>query len=206
MPLAAAEIAALYEEARRRRAEGNPTGAFARYRRVLEATEARGDAPARAALLEELGDMYREACDPLEARRHYEAAVAGWQALGERSRAAETLLRLGQVELLAGDLEAAEARFAASRAEAEAAGDPVAATRARAEAANVAWHRRRDAEGAAELLAVWRVLRASAPAEAEAVLAHFRRHRERLGSARFRLLLRAAGATDAELSEVLSAP
>jgi hypothetical protein len=185
----------LYEEARRRRAEGNTTGAFARYRRILEAAVG----AERAAVLAELGEMYREACDVLEARRWHAEALAACRAQGDVGGAVESLRRLAQVEELGGDLAAAAARLREALAELGAA-DDLSAARLRAAHGSVTLRRGEEAAGLAEMLAAWRILRSAAPTDAAAVLADCREHQERLGRARFRMLLRGAGATPDEMA------
>jgi tetratricopeptide (TPR) repeat protein len=194
------EAAALYEEARIRRAEGNTTGAFARYRRVLEMAEAAGDSEWKAEVMAELGEMYQAVFAPLEARRWYSAAISAYEALQRPSEQAALLQRLGQVEELAGELDRAEELFDTALGLALALGDRNLEGRIHLDRGSLLWARKREAEGAPELLAGYRLLRELDGAAAVEAAARIREWRGRVGPVRYRSVLRTAGA-DPELLE-----
>src|SRR4029078_8268996 len=98
------EIAVLFEEARRRREEGNSSGAFVRYRRLLELAEERGDLRGRAELLAEIGDMYQRMCETVPARHWYEQALKQFVAINDGYAAARVRLSLGDIALVEGSL------------------------------------------------------------------------------------------------------
>jgi tetratricopeptide (TPR) repeat protein len=196
------EAAQLYEEARVRRAEGNASGAFARYRRVLEMVEAAGDRPWKAELLAELGQMYQENYDIPSARRWYGDAVALYQELGDAAQAASILLKLAQVEQLSGNMEAAEQGYREALALTASEGDTRGEGIARAGLGQLLWEVKRDTEGASELVAGIALLRACAAPEAEGVLESVRAWKRRIGPVRYRQLIQSA-TPDPELRELL---
>jgi tetratricopeptide (TPR) repeat protein len=194
------EAATLYEEARIRRSEGNTTGAFARYRRVLEMAAAAGDPGWKAEVMAELGEMYQAVFAPPDARRWYSAAIGAYAELERRSEQAALLQRLGQVEELAGELDRAEELFDASLALALELQDRGLEARVRLDRGSLLWARKREAEGAPELLVGYRLLKQLDPQAALQAAGRIREWRGRVGAVRYRSVLRAAGA-DAELLE-----
>jgi tetratricopeptide (TPR) repeat protein len=183
------EAAQLYEEAVRRRAEGNVTGAFARYRRVLETAEALGDRAWKAELLVELGRMYQEAFEILEARRWYLDALALFRELGNEAGAGRTLLSLAQVEQLAGGMTRSEELFREALEPLRRAGDAPGEGLALVGLGQLLWEMRRVEEGGREVVAGLRLLREAGPADAEAVLSQIRNARARVGAVRYRALV-----------------
>lgn len=186
------EAALLYEEARIRRAEGNTTGAFARYRRLLELADAAGDRSWRAEVMAELGQMYQEVFAIHEARRWYSEAIALYEGLEGPAQRAALLHRLAQVERLAGELDRSEELFAGALQAARELGDRVLEARVRLDRGALLWERKREAEGIPELLAGYRLLKEVDPEAAPAARAHIREWRERVGPVRYRSLLRSA--------------
>lgn len=187
-----AEAAILYEEARIRRTEGNTTGAFARYRRVLELADAAGDLEWRGEVLTELGQMYQENFELIEARRWFQQALEVLEQLGRPDRGAEVLFRLGQIERLAGSLDEAETLL--DRALAAAQEDPVLQGQARVARGLLLWERKRPDEGVPEILAGYALLKQYHPDAAAGARQQIQEARQRVGALRYRSLLTAAGA------------
>ncbi|HEU4753710.1 MAG TPA: tetratricopeptide repeat protein [Armatimonadota bacterium] len=180
------EAAQFYEEARSRRAEGNWTGAFARYRRVLEITDELNDPRWKAEVLAELGRMYQEACDLTEARRWYGAALEQFAALDIPAESGALLYRLAQVEHLAGDLDAAERLYEEAMRGCAAAGDLAGEGLALAGLGSVFWDRRQEPEGLRlAVRGLQRVRQAGSP-EADALLERIRSWRASTGPVRYR--------------------
>jgi tetratricopeptide (TPR) repeat protein len=192
--------AQLYEEARLRRFQGNPSGAVVRYRRVLEIAGETGDRGWMGEIAAEIGEMYRDACDAMAARRWLEEALDHLRAAGEAAQAGTVLLRLGQVEQLAAAPEAATRRF-------EEALPLLTADSERGEVlaglAQVLWDLKRDEEAAAAAARAAALLRTDDPEAAEALRERVREWKWRLGGARLRQLLKAA-APDEETFRFLS--
>lgn len=192
------EAARLYEEARIRRTEGNTTGAFARYRRVLELAEAAGDLAWRADVMVEVGRMYQEAFDLIEARRWYGDALPLLRETGHGAEEADVLYRQGQIERLAGDLDAAERLLSEALQTARETSSAAAEGQARVARGLLLWERKRSEEGIPEIVAGYAQLKQASPADAEAARRHIQEARQRVGAVRYRILLTAAGA-DPEL-------
>jgi tetratricopeptide (TPR) repeat protein len=183
------EAARLYEEAHIRRSEGNVTGAFARYRRVLEIAEELEDQSWKAALLEELGEMYREAFELPDARRWYSHAVALFRELGDRAAAGRILFRSAQVEQLAGSVERAEELFREALDTLRDVGEPATEGLARAALGHLFWDLGRVEEGGAEVAAGLRLLQESDPRLLEQALEQVRGRRADVGAVRHRQLV-----------------
>lgn len=186
------QTAQLFEEARVRRSEGNITGAYARYRRLLEMVEARGDTAAKAELLAEMGQMYQDAYEVLDARRWYQAALALFRELGNTAQVGLTLFKLGQVEQLAGEPRAAEQYFREALEQVRAAGDPRAEGLTRASLGQLLWEVKREAEGVPEMIRGLTLLRECGAPEADHVRDHIRYWRQRISAIRYRSLITAA--------------
>lgn len=183
------ELLQVYEEARSRRAEGNITGAFARYRRVLEAAESSGDLPWQAELLFEIGQMYQDAFELLEARRWYGRALSLFRELGQERDAGLTLLRQAQTEQLSGSTTDAESLFREALASLSGAGDPRDQGLVRAGLGHLLWEMKREPEGAEELVAGMILLRDAGAPETPQVVERIRGWRGRLGPFRYRRLV-----------------
>jgi tetratricopeptide (TPR) repeat protein len=190
--------ALLYEEARERRAQGNITGAMARYRRLLEHPTTTGDPSRRAALLAEIGAMHQEAMEPAAAQEWFHRSLALHREHGTAPPACWLLLRLAQAAVLLGRLAEGEALLRECLVECTAPGGPQPATEAEARSALGAllWDAGREAEGAAELLralalGVRQPEAAAGAAAARTVLAE---RRARAGPVRYRRALLAARA------------
>lgn len=192
------EAARLYEEARIRRTEGNTTGAFARYRRVLELAEAAGDLAWRADVMVEVGRMYQEAFDLIEARRWYEDALPLLRETGQGAEEADVLYRQGQIERLAGDLDAAERLLNEALGKAREASAESVEGQARVARGLLLWERKRPEEGIPDVVEGYRLLKQVSAADAEAARRQIQEGRQRVGPVRYRSLLTAAGA-DPEL-------
>jgi tetratricopeptide (TPR) repeat protein len=182
----------LYEEAVIRRAEGNTTGAIVRYTRVLAIAEQLGDEAWRAQLLDEIGQMYQEACDLLSAREWHGRALALYEERGEAGSAARVRLRLAQVEQLAGDLERSEALFREAAAGLGAAGEFRDEALARAGLGQLLCEVKRSEEGVREMIAGLRRLDEAGEPDLEPVRGYLREYRSRVGSVRYRELIEAA--------------
>jgi tetratricopeptide (TPR) repeat protein len=186
------EAAELYEEALARREQGNPSGAFARYRRVLEIARELGDVRWQAQLAAELGEMYHAGCDLIDARRWYEEALELFRQLGDGAREGETLLHLAEVEQLAGETSRAEALFRECLERQVAAGDRQREGLVRSRLGRLLWGMKQEQAGMTELIRGWELLAECSPAEAEAVLRRIRELREQVGRVRFRRIVEAA--------------
>lgn len=195
------ELAVLYEEARRRREEGNASGAFARYRRLIELFEARGDSRTLAELQAEIGDMYQRMCELVPARHWFSQSLAGFEALDDRDAAARIRLNLGEIALVEGALTLARDHFeAAARAEAiDVSG------LATSQLASLALTQGADSQGLALLCESYSSL-ADHPAEKDTVRRQIERWARQMTPARFRRLLRRLEldpALRAEIEEVV---
>ena len=186
------EAARLYEEARVRRAEGNPSGAFARYHKLLLIADELEDLPWKAALMAEMGEMYQDAFDLLNARHWYTDALRLFRELRDEAQAGALLFRLAQVEQLSGALPAAEERYREAITQAERLSDARAEGQARVGLGQLLCEAGREPEGFAEAARGLRLLRGVGAAEAEAVLRQLREWRPRLGPGRYRRLVEAA--------------
>jgi len=196
------EAAVLYEEALARRAQGNPSGAFPRYRLVLEIARELDDPVWQAQIATELGEMYRGACELLDARRWHEEALALYRRLDDAPRAATTLLHLGEVAHLSGDLGDAEAHFRAALERQLALGDRVQEGLVRARLGRLLWDTKQEAAGMAEMIRGWSLLRAGDVVEAEAMAGGIRALRDRVGRIRYRRAVEGA-VEEAELRALL---
>lgn len=204
LPDRRAEASRLYEEAVARREEGNTTGAFARYRRLLEIAVELEERAWEARLTTEVGRMYQDAFDLLEARRWYNRALLLFHELGSEPLAVGVLFRLAQVELLAGDMEAAERRYHETLARARAAGDGKTTGLAAAGLGHLLCETGREAEGVAELIHALNRLAASGASEAREVEDQVRGLRSRLGPLRYRQLIEEATPDTALRSTLLA--
>ena len=196
------EAAQLYEEARVRRAEGNSSGAFARYRRVLEMVDAAGDRAWKAELLAELGQMYQETYDLPSARHWYGSALNLFRELGDAGQTIAILLKLAQVEQLAGEMDTAEPQYREALTWAVSAGDRRGEGLARAGLGQLLWEVKRDTDGASEMVAGFALLRSCDAPEADRVLVGIRGWSRRVGPVRYRQLVHSATA-DADLQRLL---
>lgn len=185
------EAALLYEEAHARRAEGNPSGALARYRRLLEVAAALDDAVWCGDLCFEMGDMYQGAGDGLEARRWYGRALDAYARPGDQARAAETRRRSGEAEQLLGAMEAAEQLFQEALAGARAVEDRAIEGRALSSLGNLWWELGRADEGAAAMIQGLRLLDLAAPGDAARVQEQIRAWSRRIGNAPYRRIIEA---------------
>lgn len=180
------EAALLYEEALARRAQGNPSGAFPRYRLVLEIARELDDRVWQAQIAAELGEMYRSMCELMDARRWHEEALALYRELGDAPRAAASLLHLGEVEHLAGEMVKAEALFRQALQQQVALADRTREGVARARLGRLLWDLKREAEGMAEMIRGWMLLRESEVEEAAALATRIRALRDRVGRIRYK--------------------
>lgn len=196
------EVLAVYEEARARRAEGNFTGAFARYRRVLEAAERLEDREWKAELLAEIGRMYQGAFDLLEARRWYDQALALFRELGRDRDTGLTLLRRAQIEQLSGNTPGAEIVFREALDILSRSGDLRDQGVVRAALGQLLWEMKREPEGAAELVRALTLLREAGAEEAVPEAERIRAWRSRLGPFRYRRLIEEA-TEDSDLRRLL---
>lgn len=186
------EAAVLYEEALARRAQGNPSGAFPRYRLVLEIARELDDRVWQAQIAAELGEMYRSMCELMDARRWHEEALELYQGLGDEPRAAASLLHLGEVAHLAGDLERAETLFREALERQLALADRVQEGAARARLGRLLWDQKQEPEGMAEMIRGWTLLREVDEEDAEALAVRIRSLRDRVGRIRYRRAIEAA--------------
>jgi len=196
------EAALLYDEARSRRAEGNLTGAFARYRRVLEAAETLDDHPWRATLVAEIAQMYQDAYNLPEARRWYRDALALFRELGDERQVGPALYGMAQVEQLSGDTEAAERFFREALEQARRVGDRRSEGLAQVGLGHLLWEMKQEREGPASMVAGLQLLREEGLPEAESALEKLREWRSRVGPVRYRGVV-AAVVEDADLRALL---
>lgn len=193
------EIAVLYEEARRRREEGNSSGAFARYRRLLELADQRQDLRWRAELQAEVGDMYQRVCETVPARHWYEQALLQFETLGDGDSAARMHLHLGEISQVEGDLAAAQAHFEA----AESAQAVELSSLAMAHLGALVLTQGREREGLALLCEAFGALREH-PEQREVVQRRLEQWARQLTPTRFRRLLARATSNDSLRSEIES--
>lgn len=186
------EAAVLYEEALARRAQGNPSGAFPRYRRVLEIARELDDRVWQAQIAAELGEMYRGACELMDARRWHEDALELYRELGDAPRAAASLLHLGEVEHLSGEMAKAEMLFRQALEQQIALADRIQEGIARARLGRLLWDLKQEPEGMAEMIRGWMLLREGGEEEAEALAARIRSLRDRVGRIRYQRAVEAA--------------
>ena len=199
------EAVRLYEEALVRRAQGNPSGAFPRYRRILEIAVELGDRTWQAQITAELGEMYQGSCDLLDSRRWHGEALLLFRELGDGPRAAVALGRMAQVEQLLGEMARAEALFREALACWTELGDRREAGLVRGQLGSLLWELRQESAGAAELVAALAGLREIDPEAAEALVAQIRAWSDRSGRLRYRRIIQ--GATqDPELLKLLVVP
>jgi tetratricopeptide (TPR) repeat protein len=184
--------ARLYAEARTRRTEGNTSGAFARYRRLLEMADSAGDRQWRADLASEIGAMHQDTFELLEARRWLTEALALWRDLVEERRAAETLLRLAQIDHLSGRVPEAEARYAEAEAALEAVGEAGLLAGARSGRGQLLCESGREQEGVAEMIRAVELLLPQDEEGAARVIERVRGWKQRVGPARYRQLVEGA--------------
>jgi tetratricopeptide (TPR) repeat protein len=186
------EAARLYEEALIRRAQGNPSGAFPRYRRILEIAAELGDQPWQAEITAELGEMYQGSCDLLDARRWHGEALRHFRELNEPRRAATTLGRMAEVEQLLGEMARAEELVREALALWVELGDRIEEGRVRGQLGNLLWEMRHEAAGAAEMLAGLAMLRGADDDTAETLRTRIRAWSDRCGRLRYRRVIQAA--------------
>ncbi len=185
-----------YEEARLRAQQANWTGAHARFRRVLEYTEATGETAWRAEVLWEMARMYHSACDIAAARRYYREAIAAAGDSRDPDRPGEAWLRLAQVEHIGGNLDEALACLEQSLAVAE---GPAARGTALAARGAVAWDCGRESEALRDCATALSLLAEVDPVEAADLRGRLREYRQRTGRVRFRSLLTHAGLDPSQL-------
>jgi tetratricopeptide (TPR) repeat protein len=186
------EAVHLYEQALVRRAQGNPSGAFPRYRRILDIAEELGDVAWQAQITAELGEMYQGSCDLLDSRRWHEEALRLFRELGDAPREAVTLVRMAQVEQLLGEMVRAEALFREALARWTELGDQREAGRVRGQLGSLLWELRQESAGAEELIAGLQALREVDAEEAAALVAQIRAWSERSGRLRYRRIIQGA--------------
>jgi tetratricopeptide (TPR) repeat protein len=196
------EAAILYEEALARRAQGNPSGAFARYRLVLEIARELNDEVWEAQLLSELGTMYRDACELLDSRRWHREALVRFQELGDVQRCCSTLIELAHVERLSGDTTAAESLCREALASAIAQGDELTEALIRGQLGELLWALRREDEGMSELIKGLEIMRTTGSGEASGAVTAIRALRDRVGRIRYRKAV-ASATNDPQLLALL---
>ncbi len=193
------EAAHLLEEARVRKEQGNPSGAMARYSRLLTHLALEGDVSGRAALLAEVAAMHQADADAAGARRWYAEAVAAAREAGDLPAACEALFRAAQVEQLDGQVSAAEAGYADAATHAARCGLAGLEGRCRAARGLLLWDLGREGDALEEAGRAWPLL---PPEQAGAFLQRLRAGRLAVGTARFRRLVTAAP-LDPELRHLL---
>ncbi|MBM3459112.1 MAG: tetratricopeptide repeat protein [Armatimonadetes bacterium] len=196
------QMALALEEARHRRDEGNIPGAAARYHRARTLAEQVESPEALATILAEAGHMYQQEFDVVTARRYYEEAIQAFHRAGSVHEEALTRFKLGQVEQLAGDLEAAERQLRTALAGLVRLQERRGEGLTRATLGQLLWDQDRPEEGVPELVRGLTLLRDAGAAEAEHVRDHIRYWSHRLGRVRYLELIRAATA-DPELRALL---
>lgn len=195
------EAARLHEEAVVRRTEGNVSGAFVRYKRVLELAEQAGERQCQAETLAEIGRMYQEAFNLLEAKRWHQQALELFRELELGAEISRTLGWLAEVAQLSGDPAQAETLFneALSNSEAGEREDALL----HAGLGQLLWECGRQPEGAAEMVKAFDALRKLGAPEAEQVRERVRDWKRRTGAVRHRQLI-AAATPDPELRALLT--